>query len=59
VQLLAGALTLRTCMVQVWDASTVLVRYLQHAGVSLAGKRLVDLGSGMLTGAHHHAQPHA
>ena len=30
----------------VWDASTVLVRYLQRAAIPLAGKRVVDLGSG-------------
>ena len=30
----------------VWDASTVLVRYLQHCGIPLAGSRVVDLGSG-------------
>lgn len=30
----------------VWDASTVLVRYLQRCAVDLRGKRLVDLGSG-------------
>jgi len=30
----------------VWDASTVLIRYLQHSGTSVEGKKLVDLGSG-------------
>jgi hypothetical protein len=30
----------------VWDASTVLVRYLQHSRVPLEGRRVVDLGSG-------------
>ena len=30
----------------VWDASSVLIRYLQRAAVTLSGKRLVDLGSG-------------
>ena len=29
----------------VWDASTVLVRYLQHSRVPLEGRRVVDLGS--------------
>ena len=30
----------------VWDASTVLVRYLQRCGAPVAGSRIVDLGSG-------------
>lgn len=30
----------------VWDASTVLVRYLQRCGIPLAASRVVDLGSG-------------
>ena len=30
----------------VWDASTVLVRYLQRCGIPLTSSRVVDLGSG-------------